>query len=66
MKKYDGKIVFVKAVQHHNIHSFAQIVNEEIEKAQKKKYLVDIKYSTEISTQGVVHNALILGRINKR
>ena len=65
MKKYNGKIVIVKAVQHHNIHSFAQIVNEEIEKAQKKKYLVDIKYSTEISTQGVVHNALILGRINK-
>lgn len=64
--KYEEKIVFSKIIQHHNINEFAKLIQTEIDNAQKKKLVVDIKYSTEMSNQGIVHNALILGRIRKK
>lgn len=66
MSKYEGKIVYTKVIQHHNIIEFSKLIEKTIEEAQKKKFVVEIKYSTEMSTDGIVHNAIVLARIQKK
>lgn len=65
-KKYDGRIMYSEIVQHHDINEFSKNLNSAIDNAQKKKYVVEITYSTEMSTEGIVHNAIVLGRIQKK
>ena len=65
-KKYDGKIMFSEIVQHHNVNEFSKRLNEAINSAQKKKYIIEIKYSTEITNEGIVHNAIVIGRMQKK
>lgn len=65
-KKYDQRIVYAELVQSHLNDMFIKELEQSIEIAQKKKFIVEVQYSTQMTDRGICHNALILGRINKK
>lgn len=64
--KYDQRIFYLDLVQTYLNDEFLNCVKASIENAQKKKLIVEVKYSTEMTDKGICHNALIIGRLNKK
>jgi hypothetical protein len=64
-RNFDKRVCFAEIITSHDKATFINELEKSIEKAQKTKMYVEIKYTTEISQMGITHNALIIGRIQK-